>query len=202
MPLSIQAKLLRVIEEREIVRLGTNETVKIDVRLVAATNQDLKGLVVEKKFREDLFFRLNVVSLHLPPLRERRDDIPMLVATTIDELRREYGKEVTGISAEALDLLTSHRWEGNVRELKNAVESMMIVARESELRLVDVPASIRQAGGAETRPTRLSMIPIAEMERTLIENTLVDVGGNREKAASLLGISERTLYRKLKTWGA
>jgi two-component system response regulator HydG len=200
MPLGIQAKLLRVIEEREIVRVGTNEPVKIDVRLLSATNQDLQKLVEEKVFREDLFFRLNVVSIDLPPLRERKADIPLLVEHTVRELSEEYGDRIEGVSAEAMEILTEFPWPGNVRQLKNAVESMMIVSRGPDLLPEDVPATIRQAGGGDERPPRLSGMSIQEMERRLIESTLREEGGNRERAANALGISERTLYRKIKAY--
>ncbi len=199
-PLSIQSKLLRVIEEREIVRVGSNEPIRVDVRLLAATNQDLEKLVEEKAFREDLYFRLNVVSVHLPPLRERREDIPLIADATIRQLNEEYGKEIEGISAEALEILTGYSWPGNVRELKNAVESMHIVSRGPVLQVEDIPAKIRAAGRPAAGLPRLSGVSIQEMERELIRNTLRDVGGNRERAASLLGISERTLYRKIKAY--
>ncbi len=148
MPLPTQAKLLRVIEEREITRVGTNAPVSIDVRLLAATNQDLRKLVAEKLFREDLFFRLNVVAIELPPLRDRRSDIPLIVDSTLRELCREYDKTLTGIQGDALDVLAAYAWPGNVRELKNAVESAVIVAPGPEIRLADIPAWIRQSGGS------------------------------------------------------
>jgi two-component system, NtrC family, response regulator HydG len=201
MPISIQAKLLRVIEEREIVRVGSNDSIPIDVRLLAATNQDLMLLVREKQFREDLFFRLNVVAVELPSLRERRSDIPLIVDATMRELCQEYGKEITGIRADALDALTSNSWPGNVRELKNAVESAVIVARGPEITLEDLPSSLRRTGSEVRSEPDLVGMTISDMEQRLIERTLSEVEGNREQAAARLGISERTLYRKIKGYG-
>jgi len=198
MPLGIQAKLLRVIEEREITRVGTNEPIPIDVRLLAATNQDLRALVREKRFREDLYFRLNVVAIELPPLRERRSDIPLIMDATLRDLCLEYDKPLMGIQSEALDILTAYSWPGNVRELKNAVESAVIVATGPEITVQDIPVAIRQAGAALRGASVPTGMTIQEMEQGLIQSTLAEVEGNREKAAIRLGISERTLYRKIK----
>jgi two-component system response regulator HydG len=200
MPLPIQAKLLRVIEEREVTRLGANEAVKTDVRLLAATNKDLQAEVREGTFREDLYFRLNVMTIPLPPLRERGADIPLLVDATLREAAEEHGKAVTGVSAEALDAIAAYDWPGNVRELKNAVESMVIVSRKAVLGLDDLPPGIRESAGDVAPTTRLTGVTIADMERRLIEDTLAEVDGNREQAAKRLGISERTLYRKIKSY--
>ncbi len=202
MPLPLQAKLLRVIEAREIVRVGSNETIPIDVRLVAATNQDLRRLVEEKKFREDLFFRLNVVSIELPPLRDRPGDIPLIVEAAVREFAAEHEKKVRGIRPEAMNLLMAHTWPGNVRELRNAVESMVIVCRGDELGVADAPIAIRRAVGERAAPAPAATgLTIEEMERRLVEAALLETGGNREQAAARLGISERTLYRKIKSFG-
>jgi len=200
MPLSVQAKLLRVIEDREVTRLGANETVKTDVRLLAATNKDIKAEVRAGTFREDLFFRLNVMTIPLPPLRERVADIPLLIDATLEALAAEVEKEVTGLTPEALDALCAYDWPGNVRELKNALESMIIVSRGALLTVDDIPMGIRDSAGEAVPAARLSGVTIAAMERRLIEDTLIEVGDNREQAASRLGISERTLYRKIKAY--
>ncbi|MEN8150934.1 MAG: sigma-54 dependent transcriptional regulator [Planctomycetota bacterium] len=200
MPLAIQAKLLRVIEEREVTRLGANEAVKTDVRLLAATNKDLRAEVKKGNFREDLFFRLNVMTIPLPPLRERGADIPLLVNATLQDAVEEHGKPVEGITPEAQDALRAYDWPGNVRELKNAVESMVIVSRGAELTVDDLPAGIRESSGEIAPAASVTGATIADMERRLIEETLAEVEGNREQAATRLGISERTLYRKIKSY--
>ncbi|MCU0727154.1 MAG: sigma-54 dependent transcriptional regulator [Planctomycetes bacterium] len=201
MPLPLQAKLLRVIEEREIVRVGANQPIPIDVRLLAATNQHLRGLVEERKFREDLFFRLNVVAIELPPLRERTGDIPLLVHSAIREFSEVHGKRVSGLRPEVMNVLTSYGWPGNVRELRNTVESMVIVSRGEDLTVSDIPSAVaRAAGGDAAALPAGEVLKIEDMERRLIEAALRDSGGNREQAAQKLGISERTLYRKIKSY--
>ena len=202
MPLSTQIKLLRVIEEGEIHRVGSNVPVKVDVRLIAATNQDMAQLVKEKRFREDLFFRLNVVRLSLPPLRERPDDVPLLVDHFLQQFRHEHGKDVAGLTPEALRMLCRYGWPGNVRELRNCVEAMVVTSRAGTLDVADVPPHIQDAGSAS--PGGLAIPPglsLEEMEKALIESTLERTQGNREEAARILKIGERTLYRKLDKYG-
>ena len=189
-----------MLQERQIERLGSNRPIDVDVRFVSATLRPLEDEIKEGRFREDLFFRINTVPIHLPPLRERREDIPLIVDHTIRELSEEYGGRVEGITSEALEVLSGYPWPGNVRQLKNTVESMMIVGKGPELVPADVPAAIRQAERPEERSPVLSGMSIQEMERRLIENTLRDERGNRERAAAALGISERTLYRKIKAY--
>jgi two-component system response regulator HydG len=205
MPLELQAKLLRVIEAREIYRVGSNDPVKVDVRLVAATHRDLRALVREGKFREDLFFRLNVVTIPLPPLRERREDIPLLAGAFLRELRATHHKEVEGFTPAALDALRACPWPGNVRELRNAIESMVVVARGRVLDVDSLPPNIGPAApspAARGSPaTALAGLTLQEAEELLIRNALEAQGGNRERAAKALGISERTLYRKIKEFG-
>jgi two-component system response regulator HydG len=205
MPPELQAKLLRVIEAREIFRVGSNEGVRVDVRLVAATHRDLRALVKEGRFREDLFFRLNVVTLVLPPLRERRDDIPLLASLFLREFRSTHGKEAEGFSPAALDALRAHSWPGNVRELRNAVESMVVVSRGKVLDVEALPPSILPAGPAPApragAPPSLAGMTLREAEELLLRTALEAQGGNRERAAKSLGISERTLYRKIKEYG-
>jgi two-component system response regulator HydG len=204
MPLDTQAKLLRVLESREVVPVGGNKEVHVDIRLVAATNRDLREMVAEGSFREDLFFRLQVVSLHLPPLRERTGDIPILIDHLIGEMNGEHSREVAGITPEARMLLVRYPWPGNVRELRNCIENMVVLARGPLLEVHDVPSNIAEERGE--RPTSASGYvlagrSLAEVERDLIAENLALLGGNREKTAKLLGIGERTLYRKIKEYG-
>jgi len=147
----MQVKLLRVLEERAFERVGGNKTLQVDVRLVAATNKDLKKLVSEGKFRDDLFYRLSVVTVDLPPLRERRDDIPLLVKSFLDEFSRENGKQVRELTPEAMNLLLSYDWPGNVRELRNAIERAVILATASMVGVSDLPSQVRAASPASTR---------------------------------------------------
>jgi len=203
MPLSTQAKLLRVLETREVLPVGGNQTRKVDVRLVAATNRDLGAMAKRGEFREDLLFRLKVVTIDLPPLRDRAGDVPMLVDHFISELATQHGRNVRGITPEARTLLVRYDWPGNVRELRNVIENMVLLARGEVLGIEDVPESVhehkgdgRRAGGFE-----LAGRSMAEVERALIQANLELAEGNREKAAKILGMGERTLYRKLKEYG-
>ncbi|MFM8980224.1 MAG: sigma-54-dependent transcriptional regulator [Planctomycetia bacterium] len=201
MPLSTQAVLLRALESGEIVRVGSNEPVKVDVRLIAATNRDLEAMVADGTFREDLSFRLRVVVITLPPLRERLADLPRLAEHFLGEAARRHSKPATSLSPSALDLLMAYRWPGNVRELKNALESMVLMSRQPVLGPETVPSYVRPAVDGAGSLQRLSSLPLAEVERMLVTNTLRDTGGNRERASLLLGISTRTLYRKIREYG-
>ena len=198
---SIQVKLLRVLEERAFERVGGAKTLQVDVRLVAATNKDLKKLVSEGKFRDDLFYRLSVVTIDLPPLRERRDDIPLLVKAFLDEFGRENSKQVRELTPEALNVLLAYDWPGNVRELRNAIEQMVVLARAERLTVRDMPAVIR--GSADL--TKINVVragmTVEEAERQLIVQALTETNSNRTKAAQKIGISRRTLHRKLKEFG-
>jgi two-component system response regulator HydG len=203
MPLSTQAKLLRVLETREVLPVGGNQTRKVDVRLVAATNRDLKAMAKRSEFREDLLFRLQVVTLVLPPLRERTGDVPMLIDHFISELSAQHGRSVRGISPEARTLLVRYDWPGNVRELRNVVENMVLLARGEVLGPEDVPESVHEHKGDGKRAGGFELAgrSMAEVERALIQANLSLAEGNREKAAKILGMGERTLYRKLKEYG-
>jgi DNA-binding NtrC family response regulator len=208
-PTSIQVKLLRVLEERKFERVGGHETLDVDIRLIAATNADLRKLVQEGKFRNDLFFRLDVVSVVLPPLRTRIDDIPLLCLNFLKDLNLRNGKHVEEISPEAMALLSSYPWPGNVRELRNVIERMVVLARGTRLTVRDIPAALRNAMGIEgQRPawrTDAGRAPAPESmqdaERIMIQTALKKFEGNRTKAAGQLGISRRTLQRKLKEYG-
>jgi two-component system response regulator HydG len=204
MPLATQAKLLRVLETREVQPVGGNSLQRVDIRLVAATNRDLRRMVREGTFREDLLFRLQVVAVELPPLRQRAGDVPLLMEHFLVELSAQHGRAVRGIAPEARAALVRYEWPGNVRELRNVVENMVLLARGDVLELEDVPESVRQGGeaaGQRAEGYRLAGRSLAEVERDLIEADLDLAGGNREKAAKILGIGERTLYRKLKEYG-
>ena len=201
-PLETQVKLLRVLEDGEITRVGSNEVIKVHVRLISATNRDLDQLIKENTFREDLYYRLKVVTIHLPALRERVQDIPLLVNHFIREFAQIYKKPFTGITREALNVLTGFHWPGNVRELKHAMENMVVVSRGPVLGVDNLPASIHQSerqnlGGAHSLVGR----SLKDVEGELIKLTLDHVGSNRQEAAKMLGIGERTLYRKLKLYG-
>jgi two-component system response regulator HydG len=205
MPLPLQAKLLKVLENREVTRIGSNEPIKVDVRLVAATHRDLKALIAEGKFRDDLYHRLNVVQIHLPPLRERRGDIPLLAAHFIKQSNEDYGKQVLGLSETLRKGMMAYDWPGNVRELRNLIASMVVLDTDGVLDVDDVQdedvlrqmeLSARPVGGADGLVGR----PLAEVERFYAEKALEMAGGNREEAARMLGIGVRTLYRMINEW--
>ncbi|MCD6405399.1 MAG: sigma-54-dependent Fis family transcriptional regulator [Planctomycetes bacterium] len=209
MPLSTQVKLLRVLEYGEVFRVGSNEPIKVDVRLVAATNRQLEELIRNERFREDLYFRLKVVTLCLPPLREHREDIPLLVAAFLDEFSRTHGRKISGITPRACDILMRYRWPGNIRELKNCIESMVVVSPGGVLDVDDIPLHVHSGTQlalaapktAVPEAGALAGMTIKDAERKLIRSTLEETGGNRAEAAKMLGIGERTLYRKLDEYG-
>jgi DNA-binding NtrC family response regulator len=197
----MQVKLLRVLEERAFERVGGQKTIQTDVRLIAATNKDLKKLVTEGKFRDDLFYRLSVVTIPLPPLRQRRDDIPILVSAFLSECSEENGKRVTELTPDAMNVLLAYDWPGNVRELRNTVEQMVVLARAEKLTLRDVPAAIRGVADVTKIAVVRSGMTVEEAEKELIVQALKEMKGNRTKAAEKIGISRRTLHRKLNEYG-
>jgi two-component system response regulator HydG len=201
MPKTMQAKLLRVLENGEVVRLGSNDPIKVDVRLISATNRNLKEMVDEKEFREDLYYRLNGVTIHLPPLRERRDDIPLLTYFFLQRAAEKSGRQVRGLKPETQQLLMGYSWPGNVRQLRNVVDNMVILSNEEELSPQSLPAEIRPAGGAPGGLDNVGGVSLEQLEREAIRSTLKMTSGNREQAAKILGIGERTLYRKIKEYG-
>ena len=193
---STQVKLLRVLETRSFERLGSSETIKTDIRIVAACNRDLAQLVREGKFREDLYYRLAVIDIRLPALRERRGDIPLLVTRFLNEFSAANGNRVTGITPAAMKLLESYDWPGNVRELRNAVERMVVLSPGGQIDVGDVPDFTRVPSVSPA----LQVLPagtLEETEKARILAALEQVHGNRSRAAQVLGISRRTLYRKL-----
>jgi two-component system response regulator HydG len=206
MPLPTQIKLLRVIESGEIMRVGSNEPVKVNVRLISATNADLEEAVRRGTFRKDLYFRLKVVTIELPPLRARREDIPLLIDHFLKEFTRAHGKDVKGLTAAARKVLGAAPWPGNVRQLRNTIESMIVIDSDGLLDVDDLPDGIQSEGtGAALAPASSSDSLIGksldEVEKHYIAHALAQAEGNREEAAKMLGIGERTLYRKLKQYG-
>ncbi len=205
MPMSTQIKLLRVLEDGQINRVGSNEMIKVNVRLVAATNADLEQMVAEKKFRKDLFYRLDVVKINLPPLRERRADIPLLIDHFLKEMTARHGREVEHMSKSARQALMAYDWPGNIRQLRNYIERMVVVDLDGLLDVDDLPDEIAPPPRQGEEPAHMhdgsdSLVgkPLSDVERYYIEKTLTLTDGNREEAAHLLGIGERTLYRKIK----
>ncbi len=207
MSLPMQAKLLRVIQERELTRVGGQEVIKVDVRLIAATNKDLKDLIGGGLFREDLYYRLNVVNLALPALRERKEDIPLLAQHFLQVFAAKNSKRIKGFTPRAMDCLLRHHWPGNVRELMNAVERAVVLSRGDYLDQADFALETcnqdTEAGTAQaqSRVESLANLPLAEVERRTILETLEAVGGNKSEAARRLGITRKTLHKKLKQYG-
>ncbi|MBX3372531.1 MAG: sigma-54-dependent Fis family transcriptional regulator [Phycisphaeraceae bacterium] len=202
MPISMQAKLLRVLETGEVVRLGANESRRTDVRFVSATNRDLRKATAEGRFREDLYFRIRGVEIQIPPLRERREDIPLLVRHVLGRAAVESGRAIPRITDPAMMRLVAYRWPGNVRELVNVVRGMLVRCEDEEIDLRHIPDEIRSDDGDEPFPAGgLAGIGLDRLEKEAMRQTLALTGGNREQAAKLLGVGERTLYRKLKEYG-
>jgi DNA-binding NtrC family response regulator len=201
---STQVKLLRFLGERTFERVGSNKTLEADVRVIAATNKNLEESVKTGTFREDLFFRLRVVEIWLPPLRERVQDIPLLARAFLQEFSKANGKNVTGLTSDALDVLLRYSWPGNVRELRTAIEHAVVMARGEKVTPRDLPPWLRNAPapGAAKEPPLLAQqgLTVAEAEKQLIIRALKDTGGNRTLAAKKLGMSRRTLHRKLKEY--
>ncbi len=197
----VQVKLLRVLQEGEIERLGGTRTIKVDCRIVAATNRDLQAEVAAGRFREDLFYRLNVIALRLPPLRERPDDVPLLAHHFLQTYARKNNKTIVGIDPDALEMLQAYSWPGNVRELENVLERAVVLARQDRVRADDLPQKVRTRGGPVRTITVSIGTPLDEVEQRLVNETLRLTKGDKRLAAQLLGIATRTIYRKLEAWG-
>ena len=204
----VQVKLLRVLEEHNFERVGGNDVIGVDIRLIAATNRDLRKLVEEGKFREDLFFRLNVVDVALPPLRSRPDDIALLCDHFLREINERNNTSVEGLTPDAIAILSTYSWPGNVRELRNTLEKMAVMARNRKLTARDVPALIRtEAGGSNLKVASGSDLAVGgssleDAEKVMILSALERAGNNITRAAKELGVSRRTLHRKLKRYRA
>jgi two-component system response regulator AtoC len=194
---SIQVKLLRFLGERTFERVGSNKTLTADVRLIAATNKNLEELVKAGKFREDLFFRLRVVEINLPPLRERTGDIPLLAQRFLREFAGENKKPVNDFTADALQALMNYSWPGNVRELRTAIEHAVVLCRGEKISARDLPPSVRVDRAVETKLFQRNDLTVKEAEKQLIERALKDTNGNRTVAAKKIGMSRRTFHRKL-----
>jgi len=195
MSANIQVHLLRVLEEKEFTRVGGNELIKVDVRVISATNKDMKQAIANGQFREDLYYRLNVVTIELPPLRERKEDIPLLAEHFLKKFAVENQKEITGFSPKANDFLLNYDWPGNVRELENAIERAVILAKDNYIEVADLPQ--------ESLTKTHSSVPgesLEKIEKNHIQNTLKETDGNLSKAAKILGISRVTLYNKIKLY--
>jgi two-component system NtrC family response regulator len=200
---SVQVKLLRFLQEREFQRVGGNQTIHSDVRIISATNRDLEAKVKEGTFREDLFYRLNVVEMDIPPLRERKEDVPLLVDHFLKRFAAENGKNVTGITSEARDLLLKYDYPGNVRELENIIERAVVISRNAAISVVDLPFDEESIypEDAGKKGEGLLRGSIEEVERRLILEAMEKSGEHQTKAAEILGISERMLRYKLKKYG-
>jgi transcriptional regulator with PAS, ATPase and Fis domain len=199
LPMATQTKLLRVVQEKEFERVGDHKPISLDVRVIAATNKDLEKLMNEGQFREDLYYRLNVIPIYLPPLRARRDDIPLLTEAFMQRLQLKTGKSITGISKDAMEQLLAYDWPGNVRELINAVEYAFVLCPQGEITCEHLPAKI----GARVEPVgvdRSESMPggVQQEERRKLLKALRASGGNKTAAARLLGISRVTLWKRLK----
>ncbi|MGI6433183.1 MAG: sigma-54-dependent transcriptional regulator [Sphaerochaetaceae bacterium] len=194
-----QVKLLRVLQERQFERLGGEKTLTVDVRLVAATNRDLKEEVAKGRFREDLFYRLNVIHLDVPPLRDRKEDIPLLMAHFLELYNERNKRQVQGFSTRAKAAMLAYEWPGNIRELGNCVESAIVLSQGQIIEFEDLPVAVRNAGAEER-----VVIPIGttmeQAEKSLILATIASLGGNKSKAAETLGIARKTLHRKLQDY--
>lgn len=209
MSASAQQRLLRILQDSELERVGSSATIQVNVRVIAATNKDLQKSIEEKKFREDLYYRLRVVQIHIPPLRERHEDIPILAQAFLKRYSEETGKELVAFSDEVMDMIESYSWPGNVRELQHAVEHAAIFAKDNTVKASDMPAEI-QAGRKEVEPISINSVqgnknqivipigtPLEDAELEIIRRTLENVGGNKEEAARVLGLSRSSLYRRL-----
>jgi DNA-binding NtrC family response regulator len=199
LPLMLQAKLLRAIQEKEIRRVGATKPIAVDVRIIAATNLNLADEVKNKRFREDLYYRLNVIELKLPPLRERREDIPLLVDAFLKKCAEMGGKPVKGISEAALAMLIDYAWPGNVRELENVIERAVTLSRGDKVSPDDLPPAVQGARGDRRvlNEAAEKSLPLHEVEKEYIKKILEKTGGNKYQAAHVLGIDRKTLYRKL-----
>jgi len=203
LPISFQVKLLRVLQERQIERLGSNRPVDVDVRIVSASLRPLEEEIRAGTFREDLYFRVNTVSIHLPPLRDRKEDIPLLVQSFLQEFADERQREIEGFTDEVMGLFENHSWPGNVRELRNIIERAVLFCRGTQITAEELPAALRgdDSGGGQDRPSRVRPLnqAVEEAETAAIRAALSATNGRRADAAELLGISRKTLWEKIKS---
>jgi DNA-binding NtrC family response regulator len=203
LPMEQQQKILRVLETGEFERVGSSRTIKVDVRIISATNSDLQKSVREGKFREDLLYRLNTIPVHLPPLRERLEDIELLANHFLERHLKRYGKNITGLIAPAVDALRSYNWPGNVRELDHTIERSVLLASGDQIKVSDlglIPTASTDDGGAMNGPS-IDDMSLEEVEKYLIQRTLKRNGGNATKTATDLGLSRSAFYRRLQRFG-
>lgn len=193
---NVQIKLLRVLQEREFERVGGEETIQVDTRVIAATNKDLLEQIKKQVFREDLYYRLNVVHIHVPPLRERKDDIPLMVTKFIEEFANENNKTILGIEAKARSILYTYDWPGNIRQLRNCIESAVVMCQGDTIQVADLPPTITDNSGGNTIAIPLGG-RMADAEKTIILENLAFFKGNKSKTADSLGIGRKTIHRKL-----
>jgi len=201
MPQSMQVKLLRVIQEKEVLRVGGTEPVKVDVRFIAATNRDIQDAIKEGIFRQDLYFRLNVVSIHIPPLSDRRDDIPLLSYYFLKKYSTLMNKNVTDISEDVMVLLMNYDFPGNIRELENIIERGVALSNGDTIEVVHLPEDLRRLSIRTFRKKEGRIPTLEEQEQAYIQWVLKEVGGNKTVAAQMLGIDRVSLWRKLKRYG-
>lgn len=193
---NVQIKILRVLQDRRFERVGGEETLEVDVRVIAATNRNLEEEIEQGRFREDLFYRLNVVHIQVPPLRDRKDDIPLMLNAFLDEFNRENNKSITGFDSRSRSALYKYDWPGNIRQLRNCVESAVVMCSGAEIGLEDLPPTVR--GAAESNIIHVPVgITLAEAEKIIIQQNLAANGGNKSKTAEVLDIGRKTLHRKL-----
>lgn len=195
----VQIKILRVLQDKKFERVGGEKTQEVDVRIISATNRDLKQEIEEGRFREDLFYRLNVVNIEVPPLRERKDDIPLLVSAFLKEFSEENQKEIEGIDSKANLVLYNYNWPGNIRELRNCIESAVVMARDRIITLEDLPPNVTSGSDADYVKIDVGS-SLADAERAMIRATLLHENGNKSRAADVLGIGRKTLHRKIQDY--
>ncbi|MFA6937519.1 MAG: sigma-54 dependent transcriptional regulator [Treponema sp.] len=197
---NVQIKILRVLQEHKFERVGGEQTIEVDVRVVAATNKNLEEEVKKGNFREDLYYRLNVIHIQVPPLRERKEDIPLLIASFLDEFNKENNKHITGLDNRAKSMMYKYDWPGNIRELRNCMESAVVLCSKNEITVEDLPPNISQSTSGDS-----ISIPVGttldDAEKMIIQQNLASNKNNKSKTADILGIGRKTLQRKLADWG-
>lgn len=197
---NVQIKILRVLAERKFERVGGEQTIEVDVRVIAATNRNLEEEIKKGKFREDLYFRLNVIHIHVPPLRERKDDLPLLMASFLEEFNRENSRSIKGVDSRAKSAMFKYDWPGNIRELRNCMESAVVMCSGDEIGLDDLPPSISRSAGTESIVVPLG-ITLDEADKVIVQQNLAANRNNKSKTAEILGIGRKTLQRKIVDWG-
>lgn len=197
---SVQIKILRVLQEKKFERVGGEQTISVDVRIIAATNRNLEEEVKAGRFREDLYYRLNVIHIEVPPLRDRKDDIPLLISSFLEEFNNENGKHIKSVDSRAKAAMFKYNWPGNIRELRNCMESAVVMCGGDEITLEDLPPTVRESGTADSISVPLG-VTLDEAERIIIQENLAANRNNRSRTAEILGIGRKTLQRRLTEWG-